>query len=344
MIIRARAPLRVSVAGGGTDVSPYPERYGGLVLSATINKYAYCSLWPKRKPSLVVRSLDYDTMAEFERDEHFTYDGNLDLVKAAFKRICGSLREVGGAEIFLHSDTPPGTGLGASSTVVVALASALARWRNLSADLYQIARWAFEIERQDVGIRGGKQDQYAAAFGGFNLIEFTGDQTVVVPLRIRPELLLELEYHLILCYTGRARTSAGIIERQVRAYEREEEQVIGALHQMKQTALDMKNALLTGELRTFAELLHLGWEAKKKLDPAISNPHIDQMYAEALNAGALGGKLLGAGGGGHLLFFTRFERRHLVEACLERLGGKIVEFNFEPNGVQAWEVPSERAL
>ncbi len=344
MIIRAQAPLRISVAGGGTDVSPYPERYGGLVLNATINKYAYCSLWPKRKRSLLVRSLDYDTMAEFEHDEHFTYDGNLDLVKAAFRRICGSLTKAGGAEIFLHSDTPPGTGLGASSTVVVALVAALARWRKISADLYQIARWAFEIERLDVGIRGGKQDQYAAAFGGFNLIEFTGDQVVVVPLRIQPEFLLELQYHLILCYTGRARLTAGILERQVQAYEREEGEVMAALHEMKQATVEMKNALLTGDLKRFAELLHLGWEAKKHLDPSITNPQIDQMYSEALRAGALGGKLLGAGGGGYLLLFTRFERRHLVEACLERLGGRIVDFTFEPNGVQVWEVASERAL
>jgi len=343
-VIRARAPLRVSVAGGGTDVSPYPERYGGVVLSLTITKYAYCSLWPKEKKSFLVRSLDYDLTSEFETDEHFTPDGNLDLVKAAFKRICGSPQEAGGAEIFLHSDTPPGTGLGASSTVTVALVAALAHWQRISADLYQIARWAYEIERLDVGISGGKQDQYAAAFGGFNFIEFGPDRDVVVPLRIPDELLLELQYHLLLCFTGQVRTTAGIIERQVEAYQREDEQVLQALHRMKEITIAMKNALLTGDLKTFGALLNEGWEAKKLLDRGISNPHIDEMYAAAMRAGAIGGKLLGAGGGGYLLFFTPFRHRRAVEAALQALGGAIVDLRFEPNGVQVWEIPADRAL
>lgn len=333
-IVRAKAPLRISFGGGGTDVPPYPEEKGGAVLSATIDKYAYCSLTVRDDKLVNVTSLDYDLVTKYPLNDKLEYDGKLDLVKAATK-----VMEIeNGVDLFLHSDMPPGSGLGTSSTMTVALVGALGHWLKLPFVEYDVAELAYRIERQEAGIKGGKQDQYAASFGGFNFIEFLGKTTVVNPLRVKNEILNELQYRLMLCYTGKTRLSAGIIDDQVRGYTENREGVVHALDETRKLAINMKNALLLGQIDEFGTLLHQGWQSKKRFSTRITDPNIDKLYDVAQQNGALGGKLLGAGGGGYLLLLCEFDKRHILAQKLEEHGGKVVNFAFEFNGLQTWKV------
>jgi D-glycero-alpha-D-manno-heptose-7-phosphate kinase len=335
---RARAPLRLSFCGGGTDVSPYPEEHGGCVLSATINHYAYASLRPRRDSRFTLASLDYDTVAKYEHARRIKFDGQLDLLKAAVK----ALKVRRGADLWTHSDAPPGSGLGASSTLMVALLAVLREWLKLDLTPYDMAELAYRVERIDLKLAGGRQDQYAASFGGFNYIEFDRHGTVVTPLRLRRDTLEELEYRLLLCYMGQTRQSAKIIERQTKGYTSGRKDTVDALQALKQQTAEMKRALLLGHVDGFGELLHQAWLHKKKLAEGITTPHVDEMYKVARKEGALGGKMTGAGGGGYFLFLTRFDRRHRVAAALEKLGGQVVPFQFEARGVQSWPVARER--
>ena len=334
MIIRSKAPLRISFAGGGTDVSPCPETMGGAVLNTTIDKYAYCTL-ARRKDNLInAYSFDYDVDIKYHTDEDIAYDGKLDLVKATIKVL-----EAGkGYDLFLHSDAPPGSGLGASSTVTVALVGCFKHWLKLPLTEYEISEVAYQIEREELGIKGGRQDQYAASFGGFNFTEFYDGMTVVNPLRVKADILNELEYRLMLCFTGKTRLSAGIIDDQANSYSEGKPDVMAAFKETKELAYQMKNALLLGRLGDFGLLLHEGWVQKKKFSSKITNPAIDELYSEAIRTGAAGGKLLGAGGGGYLLLFCRFGKKHLVAERLEKMGGQVIDFAFDFRGLQTWEV------
>jgi D-glycero-alpha-D-manno-heptose-7-phosphate kinase len=331
MICRGRAPLRLSFAGGGTDVSPYPERFGGAVLSATIDKYAFASVRKRRDARVVITSLDYGVVAHYPRTR-LRRDGTLDLVKTVVRRAGPR----SGLELFLHSDAPPGTGLGSSSTMVVALLGSLALAAGQRAESYTLAERAYVFEREDAGVPGGRQDQYAAVFGGFNYIEFERDAVIVNALRIPPEVINELEYRLLLCYLGQTRASFQIIESQTAAVERGDEAVLDAMHALKAHAADMKQMLLRGRLDEFGESLHEAWETKKRLEPRMSAPRIDEMYAAARRAGALGGKMPGAGAGGFFFLLCRADRRHRVAEAVERHGGKITDFGFEPHGLMTW--------
>ena len=335
---RARAPLRISFCGGGTDVSPYPEEHGGCVLSATINHHAYAALSPRRDTRLTLASLDYDLIAKYDHPKRLKFDGQLDLLKAAVR----ALKVKRGADLWTHSDAPPGSGLGASSTLMVALIGVLREWLKLDFSPYDVAETAFKIERVDLKLAGGRQDQYAASFGGFNFIEFEPTSTVVTPLRLRRQTLEELEYRLLLCYMGQTRQSAKIIERQTRSYVEGNEKTVKALDALKVQAHEMKRALLLGHIDGFGELLHDAWEQKKRLDDGISNSHVDKLYQLARKEGAIGGKMPGAGGGGYFLLLTRFDRRHRVAAALEKHGGQVVPFQFESRGMTSWSVARER--
>jgi D-glycero-alpha-D-manno-heptose-7-phosphate kinase len=331
---RARAPLRISFCGGGTDVSPYPEQHGGCVLSATINQYAYALLRPRRDTRLTLASLDYDLVAKYDHPKRLKFDGQLDLLKAAVR----ALKVHRGADLWTHSDAPPGSGLGASSTLVIAILGVLREWLKLDLSAYDFAELAYRIERKDLGLAGGRQDQYAAAFGGFNFIEFERDATVVTPLRLRRETVEELQYRLLLAYVGQTRQSARIIERQTASFVKGREATVEALHALRRQTREMTRALLLGRIDGFGELLHQAWEHKKKLDEGISNTHVDQLYALARREGAIGGKMPGAGGGGYFLLLTRFDRRHRVAAALEKRGVQVVPFQFEVRGLQSWSV------
>jgi len=336
MIVRSKAPLRISFCGGGTDIAPYKDERGGVVLSATIDKYAYGSMRLREDRNITVKSLDYDMVTKYHLDDEMKYDGELDLVKAAIKTLNNGYKQ--GFDFFIHSDAPPGSGLGSSSTMVVALIGLLKHWQRLPLTNYEIADIAYHIEREDLGIKGGMQDQYAAVFGGFNFIEFGAKSVVVNPLRIDREIINELEYHLLLCYTGKTRLSANIISTQIDGYLQKKEDVIYAMDQMKKITIDMKNALLQRRVDDFGMLLHEAWLHKKKMASQITNDHIDLLYETARKHGTLGGKVLGAGGGGYLLLYCEFDKKHIVAAELEKIGGQVVEFTFDHYGLQTWNV------
>ncbi len=339
MLIRAKAPLRISFSGGGTDVPPYPEKEGGCVLSATINRFAYGTLRPRNDKKINIESLDFGISAQYSSASEIPYDGNLDLVKAAIKNL-GAAGDMG-FDLFLHSDAPPGTGLGSSSTLMVALVGLLKEYRQLPLTDYEIAQLAYVIERKELGIAGGLQDQYAATFGGFNFIEFLGDRVIVAPLRLQADVINELEYSLLLCYTGRTRVGGEIIEDQVARYARGEQETLDGMRRLKELAVDMKNALLRREFTRFGNMLHLAWEAKKLNSTKISNPEIERLYDAARETGALGGKLTGAGGGGYLLLFCRYDRKHKVAEKMQEMGCTIADFSFSREGVQTWRVDED---
>ena len=335
MIIRSKAPLRISFAGGGTDIAPYMDEHGGMVLSSTIDKYAYGSLRVREDRSISVRSLDYDIVAKYHLDEEMTYDGELDLVKAVINTLKNGCNK--GMEFFIHSDAPPGSGLGSSSTMVVALMGLLKHLQSLTLTNYEMAELAYKIERQDLGIKGGMQDQYAAVFGGFNFIEFGSNAVIVNPLRIEPQVINELQYRLLLCYTGRTRLSANIISTQIAAYKSKQRNVLGAMEELKKITVELKNALLQRRLDDFGCLLHEAWMRKKQMAKQITTSNIDALYETARTHGATGGKILGAGGGGYLLLFCDFDKKHIVAEKLEKIGGQIVDFSFDYHGLQTWE-------
>lgn len=331
-MVRAKAPLRVSFGGGGTDLASYFEERGGAVISATIDKYAYGTLVAREGRDITVRSLDFDIVAKFEGTEKLSYDGQLDLVKAVIK----NFHPDQGLDLFLHSEAPPGSGLGSSSSMMVSLIGLFKHWRGLPLTDYEVAELAYRLERQDLGIEGGKQDQYAATFGGFNFIEFTRDATVVNPLKVKRAILNELEYRLLMVYTGKTRLSANIIKEQKERTRTGAN--VEALDATKALAVRMKNALLQGRLDELGSLLHEGWEQKRKFASKISNPEIEKMYEVARSHGALGGKVLGAGGGGYMLMFCDFERKHEVAREMERLGARPSGVKFEFDGLQTWDV------
>lgn len=337
MIIRSKVPLRISFGGGGTDVAPFCEVQGGAIIGSTINKYAYCSIIPRKDEQIIVHSLDFDMTVKYKANEPFIYDGKLDLVKASLKAM--DINQ--GCEVYLQCDAPPGSGLGTSSTVMVALLTAMAKWKNITIDKYAMADLAYQVERVDLGISGGYQDQYGATFGGFNFIEFHGRNNVVVnPLRIGREIINELQYNLLMCYTGKVHVSANIIDDQVKNFTKKDP--FEAMCEVKALAYAMKDELLKGNLFAFGKLLDYSWESKKRMSNKISNSEIDALYTCAKNEGAIGGKLLGAGGGGFLLIYCPYNVRHKVAAAMEAMGGQIMDWNFELKGAQAWEVDENR--
>ena len=337
MVIRAKAPLRVSFGGGGTDVEHFCVEQGGAVIGSTINKYAYCSIIPREDDQIIVHSLDFDMTVKYNARENYVYDGRLDLVTAALKAM--DINK--GCEVYLQCDAPPGSGLGTSSTVMVALLSAMAKWKGIELDGYGMADLAYGVERLDLGIAGGYQDQYASTFGGFNFIEFHGRNNVVVnPLRIKKDIIHELQYNLLLCYTGNIHVSANIIKDQVSNYKKQD--AFDAMCEVKALAYAMKNELLRGNLHSFGKLLDYGWQSKKRMSSKITNPQIDELYDEAKKAGALGGKLLGAGGGGFLLMYCPYNVKHKVAARMETVGGQLMDWNFELRGVQSWCCDEDR--
>ena len=320
-------------------MAPFCVEQGGAIIGSTINKYAYCSIVPRNDDQIIVHSLDFDMTVKYNAKENYVYDGKLDLVKAALNAL--DINQ--GCEVYLQCDAPPGSGLGTSSTVMVSLLMAMAKWKGVTMDAYEMADLAYHVEREVLGISGGYQDQYAATFGGFNFIEFHGKNDVVVnPLRIKKDIIHELQYNLLLCYTGNIHVSANIISDQVNNYKKKETDAVAAMTEVKALAYAMKDELLKGNLNSFGKLLDYGWNSKKRMSNKITNPKIDELYEEAVKAGALGGKLLGAGGGGYLLMYCPYNVKHKVAERMEKAGGQLADWNFELRGAQAWTMDSNR--
>jgi D-glycero-alpha-D-manno-heptose-7-phosphate kinase len=341
MLIRARAPLRLGLAGGGTDVSPYCDLYGGLVLNATIDKYAYAVIEPRDDGRARFAAADRQESWEGAAAFRLEADGCLDLHKGVYNRI---VREFNGGRplpltLTTHTDAPPGSGLGSSSTLVVAMVKSFVEWLNLPLGEYDIARLAFEIERIDVGLAGGRQDQYAATFGGFNFMEFhPGERVVVNPLRIKNWILSELEASLLLYFGGVSRESARIIDEQSANVQRKDAAVVEATHALKAEAIAMKENLLKGDFDGLVESMRSGWEAKKRMARSISNVQIDETYELALRAGMRAGKISGAGGGGFMILLVDPVRRMDVIRALQPLPGRIYNCHFTKYGTQGWKI------
>ena len=341
MIVRARAPLRLGLAGGGTDVSPYCDQFGGCVLNATISQYAYAMLKSADYGFVRFTAADQGISVDLEPSNHFELDGALILHKAVYNEIVRLFNnEIGlPVEMVTYCDAPPGSGLGSSSTLVVAMIKAYLEFLNLSLDDYEIARLAFKIERIDCGLNGGRQDQYSATFGGFNFMEFYHDYRAVInPLRIRSSIISELEASFLLFYTGVSRKSAQIIDDQTQNMKSGKIDIIESFHRMKGEAFQMKEAILKGDFKAIVESMRMGWESKKKTAESVSNNYIDDIYKAAMSSGARAGKVSGAGGGGFIIFFVQPERRISVINQLTDFDGQISNVHFTKSGAQAWKI------
>ena len=341
MIIRARAPLRLGLAGGGTDVSPFCDLHGGYVLNATLARYAYAAIKILKEP--IVRFSATDQQAEKIKavGEPLQLNGKLDLHKAVYNEMIQ--RHNGGQPIALElstfCDAPVGSGLGASSTLVVAMVRAFSELLNLPLDDYAIARLAFKIERVDCGFQGGRQDQYSATFGGFNFMEFYAEERVVInSLRIRNWIVCELEASVVLFFTGVSRESSKIIADQSDNIKARLPDTMDAMNGLKREALTMKECLLKGDFDGIVSSMLQGWESKKRSARTVSNPHIDEIYNSAMSAGAVAGKLSGAGGGGFMIFFVPPNKRMDVIRKLNQFDGQVSNCHFTKYGTQAWRL------
>lgn len=340
-IFRARAPLRLGLAGGGTDVSPYCDIHGGFVLNATIDRYAYAVIRTLDEPVVRLVATDQQTETFIAADGTLVLNGELDLHKAVYIHMVQHFN--GGKpipmELSTFCDAPAGSGLGSSSTLVVVMIRAFAELLNLPLDDYTIAQLAYKIERVDCALQGGRQDQYSATFGGFNFMEFyADDRTIINPLRVKNWIICELEASLVLFFTGVSRESAHIIADQSRNVESGSVDALDAMHGIKREALVMKECLLRGDFAGLVDSMRFGWENKKRSAKTVSNTHIDSIYDAAIKAGALAGKVSGAGGGGFMLFFVPTEKRMDVIRVLNKFEGQVSNCHFTKHGTQAWRV------
>jgi D-glycero-alpha-D-manno-heptose-7-phosphate kinase len=341
MIVRSRAPLRLGLAGGGTDVSPYCDQFGGAVLNATIDMYAYTIIEPTDDGRVTFKASDIDGVFEAPADAEMEIACPLILHRAVYRRI---VRQFNGGKplpcrITTFCDAPPGSGLGTSSTMVVSLLKAFVEWLNLPLGEYEIARLAFEIERIDAGLSGGRQDQYAATFGGVNFMEFLPDDRVIVnPLRVKNWIISELETSIVLFNSGVSRSSASIIKEQTDNITAKNETALDAMHEMKADAFGMKECLLKGDFTGFAGFMRKSWAAKKRLAGAISTDHLEKIHQAAMAAGALAGKVSGAGGGGFMTFLVDPSRRVDVIRALDRQEGHVVTCHFTRHGTEGWKI------
>jgi D-glycero-alpha-D-manno-heptose-7-phosphate kinase len=340
MIHRSRAPLRIGLAGGGTDVSPYSDEFGGAILNATVSHYAHASIEPLNEHGIIVQALDRKEEAHFEWCSELPINGKLDLLKGVFNRI---LKDYALPRtsfcLSTYVDAPAGSGLGTSSTLVVAIIGAFAEMLKLPLGEYDIAHYAYEIERKDLGLAGGKQDQYAATFGGVNFMEFYSDDKVIVnPLRIKQEYLNELENNLVLYFTSTSRESSSIIKEQQKNVLEKNERSIEAMHLLKEQARMMKEALLKGRLYEIGEILDYGFQQKRNMAKNISNSTIEELYEAVKKAGATGGKISGAGGGGFMVFYCPGNTRHKVIDTLNNFGGEVKPYRFTKQGLTTWTI------
>lgn len=341
MLVRSKVPLRLGFAGGGTDVSPYCDQYGGTVLNATIDMYAYCTIEALDENIVHFIALDRDEEFQAEASSELPFDGHLDLHKGVYNRIIRQFTSNTplGCRITTSSDAPAGSGLGSSSTMVVAILTAMKEWLSLPLGEYDVAHMAFEIERMEVNLAGGRQDQYAATFGGFNFMEFYSDDRVIVnPLRVKNWIINELNTSMVLYYTGVSRASANIIDEQIERVKQNDNDSLQATHKLKQDASDMKEALLKGDIRYFGEILNRSWKTKQALASKISNSEIETLIHTASSAGAYAGKVSGAGGGGFIMFMVDPNERVSLIRELKQQHGDIINFHFEKNGAQAWRI------
>jgi D-glycero-alpha-D-manno-heptose-7-phosphate kinase len=338
--VRARAPLRLGLAGGGTDLSPYCDERGGAILNVTIDRFAYAHVYESNHGAVVFRARDVGSEEVLERNLSFPIKEGLMLHRAVYKRIMRDFCDGVALPLTISTvvEVPAGSGLGASSALVVAMIEAFRTALDLPLGPYDVAHLAFEIERIDLGLAGGRQDQYSAAFGGLNFMEFLPQERVIVnPLRMRRDYLNEFESSLVICFTGQSRQSDAIIKEQIEGLKTLDERTLSHMHRLKQDASEMKLKLLQGEIREAARILNRSWEAKKGTAAGIATDGVNRMFDAALNAGAWGGKISGAGGGGFLMLFTDPENRFHLMSTLSESGGQASAVKFFYDGAEGWK-------
>jgi len=341
--VRARAPLRLGLAGGGSDIRAYAERHGGAVLNVSIDRFAFAHLSVGSDGQVRLRAADLNREERHSTAHPLAISDGLRIHRAVYERL---VRDYLGGErpslsITTTIDAPMGSGLGSSSALCVALITAFAGAFDLPLGPYDVARLAYDVERNDLGLAGGMQDQYAAAFGGLNFIEFRSDGGVIVnPLRTKLQDLRELESSLVVCFTGQSRDSAEIIEDQITAIETLDDGALSRLHDLKQDAFDMKLAVLRGDIEQVSRVLNRSWQIKRGLSAKISNTHIERIYQAGMNTGAKAGKISGAGGGGFMMFMTDPENRFALIQALNAAGGTASPVFFTAEGAEAWPTRS----
>jgi len=338
MIIRSKAPLRLGLAGGGTDLNEYCDKYGGYVLNATISLYVHCTIEVRNDNKIIFESSDTGQRFESVSKKHLKLDGKMDLYKGIYNRVIKIYSNVPlSFSMKTYSDVASGSGLGGSSTLVVAVLRAFAEWLNLPLGEYDIAKLAFEIEREDVGIVGGAQDQYAATFGGFNFMEFYSEKRVIVnPLRIKRWIIDELEESMVLYFTRITRQASQIEQEKKNLLT--EKKSLDAMHEVKKDAVLMKEFLLKGEILQFADILGKSWKAKKKVSSSVSNNEIEYIYDLAISAGAYSGKVSGAGGGGFMFFMVEPGKKFDLVRELNKTQGEVINFEFVKDGTKGWKL------
>lgn len=334
---RAKAPVRISFGGGGSDISTYFTEYGGAVINATISLYSHATLRIRDDAKILITSLDLNESAEFtDLADLLLHEGKFTLIKSLAKAIKPSF----GFELFLYSDFPMSSGLGGSAVVSAAILGCFNELRNDKWDQYELAEIAFQAERLHMGVAGGWQDQYATVFGGLNFMEFNRNQNIIHPIRLPKDTLLELEECLVLCYTGLNHDSGNIHN------DQREQTKTGNVKDLIQTNVnltyEMRNLLLRGKLNDFGFCLHKAWELKRGFSDKISNVFLNDIYEGSLNNGSIGGKLLGAGGGGYFLFYVPAFSRNLLMDWIEKKGLKYTPFRFEESGLQSWTVREKK--
>ncbi len=340
MIYRSKAPLRLGLAGGGTDVSPYADLYGGAILNITIGMYAYATIKPLAGKKIRIKAIDRNEEVIVDAKKKLDINGKLDLAKGVYNRVIKDfVKKPLAFELTTYVDAPPGSGLGSSSTLVVAILGVFVEWLKLPLGEYDIAQLAYRIEREDLLMHGGRQDQYAATFGGVNYMEFYANGKVIVnPLRVKDIWLHELENNLILFFTETSRLSSSIIAKQSENVKNKNAKSIDAMHSLKEQSVRMKEALLKGDIDGIGKILHYGWDHKKAMAEGISNPQLEGIYNAALKAGATGGKISGAGGGGFMIFYAPYNSKFKVIETLNKLGGRVMRYNFTEHGLTTWTI------
>ncbi len=330
----AKAPLRMALAGGGTDLEPYYTRYGGFVLNATIDQYAYCKVEPSRE--WCFKSIDLGI-----EEKHNLWD-NVEYIDSKLKLLINSYQyltkdvEREPVKITTYVEAPPGSGLGSSSALVVALIAAIAEYYNIPLGEYDMAEYAVEIERKICDLPGGKQDQFAAAFGGFNFMEFLKDgRTIVNPLRLNQKTQNMMELSTVLYYVGKPRKDSRVIENTAKGLV-DSKTVLNATHEIRNACINYKRSLLMGDFNMISELMETYWRMKLETNPHVASPEILDSYDYARKNGATAAKISGAGGGGHMVLFTEFEERHRLISALKNKEGRVVPFKFVNNGVDVW--------
>ena len=350
MIIRSKAPLRLGFAGGGTDVEPFCNEYGGCVLNVTINMYAYCTLKPRNDGKIIINAPDMHEHLEFDARNFLEIDSHLPLHKGIYNRIVKDYNDSKplSFEMTTYSDAPSGSGLGTSSTMVVCILKAFVEWLDLPLGEYDVARLAYDIERKDLSFAGGSQDQYAAMFGGLNYMEFYDNHKVIVnPLRLKKWIKNEMENSLVLYYIGKSHDSSKIILEQKKATENKNSQNFQGLLEIKESVKQMKEAVLLGDFKAIADTLNSAWEAKKKTSKAISNKLIDDLHDFALSHGATAAKISGAGGGGVMMCWCEPEHKFELTEALRQLASetgsqaKVFSVDFVEKGAQVWKLYGE---